>query len=113
VVASRADTWPVSFDGFGSAFIGPRGPGPDASASEQAAAAIAQLLFPAVLFCLVAFAGLGHHEAAAWLLAALLSVAGYVIARLMSGRLGFASRRRSWEPSGTSPARWLESSSAA
>jgi hypothetical protein len=80
----------VDFGGIGSAFLGPRAPGPDASPTEQAAAAIAQLLFPALLFCLIAFAGLGHHEVAAWSLMALLSVAGYVIARFLSDRLGFA-----------------------
>lgn len=75
---------------LGYGFLGPRGPGPDASPSEQAAAGIAQLLFPALLFCLVAFAGLGNHETAAWLTTALLSLAGYVIARVLSARLSFA-----------------------
>jgi uncharacterized membrane protein len=77
-------------DSFGSAFLGPRGPGADASPSEQLAAGIAQLLFPAVLFCLVAFAGLGHHETAVWVLMMLLSLAGYVIARVLSQRISFA-----------------------
>jgi hypothetical protein len=77
-------------EAFGSAFLGPRGPGPGASPSEQAAAGITQLVFPALLFCLVAFAGLGEHESVAWLVTALLSLAGYVIARLLSERFSFA-----------------------
>jgi hypothetical protein len=75
---------------FGSAFLGPRGPGPGASPSEQLAAGIAQLLFPALLFCLVAFAGLGHHETAVLVLTMLVSLAGYVIARVLSQRASFA-----------------------
>lgn len=77
-------------DSFGFAFLGPRGPGSDASPSEQVAAGIAQLLFPTVLFCLVAFAGLGHHETAVWVLMMLLSLAGYVVARVLSHRISFA-----------------------
>ena len=75
---------------LGYGFLGPRGPGSDASPSEQVAAFVAQLLFPGVLFCLVAFAGLGHNETAAWLVTALLSLAGYVIARVLSESLSFA-----------------------
>jgi hypothetical protein len=80
----------MDLDLFGSAFLGPRGPGPGASPSEQLAAGIALLVFPAFLFCLVAFAGLGHHETAVLVLTMLLSLAGYVIARVLSQRISFA-----------------------
>jgi hypothetical protein len=80
----------MDFGMLGHGFLGPRGPGPDASPTEQVAAGVAQLLFPTLLFCLVAFAGLGHHESLAWLAVALLSLASYVIARMLSDRLSFA-----------------------
>jgi hypothetical protein len=80
----------VDLDLFGSAFLGPRGPGRGASPSEQLAAGIAQLVFPALLFCLVAFAGLGDHETAVLVVTVLLSLAGYVIARVLSQRVSFA-----------------------
>jgi hypothetical protein len=85
-----ADSDSMDFDVFGSAFVGPRGPGRDASPSEQLAVAIAQFVSPVLLFCLVAFAGLGHHETAVLVLTALLSLAGYVIARVLSERISFA-----------------------
>ena len=80
----------MDLDLLGSAFIGPRGPGRDASPGEQLAAGVAQLGFPALVFCLVAFAGLGRHGTATLVLTVLLSLAGYVIARMLSERVSFA-----------------------
>lgn len=81
---------PGGFDFLGSAFLGPRGPGRDASPAEQLVAGITQLLFPTLVFCLVAFAGLWKNLTAASLLVLGLGVAGYLLARLLSVRIGFA-----------------------
>jgi hypothetical protein len=78
------------FDLLGGAFLGPRGPGKDASPGEQLAAGIVQLFFPALIFCLVAFAGLWRHGTVAVVLTLCLALVGYVITRILSGRVWFA-----------------------
>ena len=62
--------------------------GDGTTAEEHISAAIAQLLFPSLLFCLSAFTGLWNSEKAALALIAGLSLLGYVIARLLTGRFG-------------------------
>lgn len=85
----------MEFD-FGSGDIsgglpGPRGPGKDATRSEQVAAAVTLLLLPFVGFCIVLFAELWKHGLNPLLgLAAGLSLAGFVIVRLLSQRVSFA-----------------------
>jgi hypothetical protein len=87
---SAAETGSVDmFDLLAASFVGGRGPGKNATPAEQLAAGLATLIFPAVLFCVVLFAGLWRHPAVALMLGAGFTVASFVIARLLSQRLRF------------------------
>jgi uncharacterized membrane protein YccC len=78
------------FDFLGIGFVGPRGPGGDAPPGEQAAAGVVQLLFPTLIFCLMAFSGLRHNGNGALAVGLALLVVAYVIGRVLSGKVSFA-----------------------
>ena len=73
---------------FGSAFLGPNGPGSDATPGEHVAFAIACLFFPTALSCAVLFAGLDATPAV-WVALGTIALS-FVIARRLSDRLSFA-----------------------
>jgi hypothetical protein len=72
------------------AFVGPSGLGKDATPGEQLAAGITHLLFPTVLFCLILFTDLGSHETLVLVLVPVLSLVGYLLTRMFSGRVSMA-----------------------
>lgn len=75
---------------FSGGLPGPQGPGEDATQAEHVAAMVALVLFPALGFCIVLFAELWKRGASPLLaLGAGLSLAGFVIVRLLSQRLSF------------------------